>query len=176
MEIEQGGKRAIVNDNFVSYIIPAFNCESTITESLMSIIDGNLINGDEIIVTDDFSTDHTAAILDSFRRKYPFIKILNHRWNRGGAAARNTAVAHASNQLIFCLDSDNVLVEGSIAPLKKLLIEQNADVASFQELHYFKDCIANMTHKWVFKQGKITFADCLAGFVVPIVRRLLRPS
>lgn len=157
-----------MRDNPITFIVPAYNCESTITESLRSIIDGNLMYGDEIVITNDFSTDRTPAILDSFRQKNSFITVLNHKWNKGGAAARNTAVAQARNRLIFCLDSDNVLVEGSVEKLKRYLIEQSADVASFQELHYFNNCISEVTHRWVFKQGQITFADCLAGFVVPI--------
>jgi len=168
MEMEQNDKSTLVREKSVSFIMPAYNCEATISESIMSIINGNFVAGDEIIVTDDFSTDNTASILDSLKQKYPFIKILNHILNRGGAAARNTAVAHSRNPLIFCLDSDNILVEGCIEPLKKHLVEQSADAASFQELHYFNGSITNVTHKWVFKQGITTLADCLAGFVVPI--------
>lgn len=152
----------------ISFIIPTYNCELTITETINSIINGNINKGDEIVIVDDASTDGTKALLDSFVRKHDFLRVLEHSRNKGGAAARNYAVENSNNELIFCIDSDNVLVEGSIDMLKRYFIEQNADVASFQELHYFRTSVENVTHKWIFKHGKIEFADCLAGYVVPI--------
>lgn len=152
----------------VSFIIPAYNCESTIVESLMSIIDGNYTYGDEIIIVDDASADGTKSILEKYATKYDFVHVVNHVRNKGGAAARNTAVENSNNELIFCLDSDNVLASGSIEKLKKYLNEQSTDIASFQELHYFTNSITDVTHRWVFNEGNITFADCLSGSVVPI--------
>lgn len=152
----------------ISYIIPAYNCASTIEESLESIINGNCRNSDEIIIVDDASTDTTSALLQKLAGRYPNVSVLSHPLNKGGAAARNTAVERASNPLIFCLDSDNVLAPGSVEKLKKLLVESDADVASFQELRFFTSVTAEITHKWVFQPGVITLADCLAGSVVPI--------
>lgn len=152
----------------LSIIIPAFNCENTITETVESIIGKNLSEGDEIVIVDDASTDGTKLILDGYARKYGFVHIVSNGNNKGGAAARNTAVEHSKNELIFCLDSDNVLAGGSIERLKNCLVEQGADAASFQELHYFNNGISNVTHKWVFKVGQTNFSDALAGAVVPI--------
>ena len=152
----------------ISYIIPAYNCALTIEESLDSIIDGNYRNGDEIIIVDDASTDTTPALLEKFAVRYPNVSVLRHTLNKGGAAARNTAAERASNSLIFCLDSDNVLVPGSVEKLQRLLVENDADVASFQELRFFTSATVEITHKWVFQPGVIALADCLAGTVVPI--------
>lgn len=152
----------------ISFIVPAYNCALTIAESLDSIINGNIESGDEIVIVDDGSTDDTKDIVDRYACQFDFIKVVSHSRNKGGAAARNTAVESARNELIFCLDSDNVLVEGSIDKLKRHLIDRSADIASFQELRYFKDIITCVTHRWVFKHGQIAFEDCLAGFVVPI--------
>lgn len=151
-----------------SYIIPAYNCASTIEESLDSIINGNYRNSDEIIIVDDASTDTTPALLEKFAARYPNVSVLRHTLNKGGAAARNTAVERASNPLIFCLDSDNVLAPGSVEKLQRLLVENDADVASFQELRFFTSATAEITHMWMFQPGVITLADCLTGTVVPI--------
>jgi glycosyltransferase involved in cell wall biosynthesis len=151
----------------VSFIMPAYNCGETVEESVNSIVHGNFDQGDEIIIVDDCSTDMTAIVLQAIKEKYPFVTILAHARNKGGAAARNTAVEHANNPLIFCLDSDNILVMGSVSRLKEHLQAYDADVASFQGLQYFQSDIAEHTHKWLFNEGLVTLADCLAGTVFP---------
>ena len=119
----------------VSFIIPAYNCATTIVESVNSIINGNLEDGDEIVIVDDGSTDDTRSILFQLQSDYPAIKIIGHKFNKGGYAARNTAVEHAAHDLIFCLDSDNILVPGTIARLKAYLRETNLDVTAPQETY-----------------------------------------
>ena len=151
----------------ISFIMPAYNCEKTVGESVKSIMEGNLTAGDELIIVNDCSTDNTGNLLYDFKKKYPSIKIIQHNINKGGAAARNTAVENTQNQIIFCLDSDNILVSGSIQKLKIFMEKSGADVASFQELHYFKDNKGNITHKWIFNLGVTTLADYLSGPVVP---------
>jgi len=152
----------------ISFFIPAYNCEKTVQESLESILEGNFTNGDELVIVDDGSTDNTEGVLNDLKAKYPVIKLLKHSRNKGGAAARNTAVENTESEILFCLDSDNVLVPGSIQKLKAYLLSSGADVAAFQELHYFKDDTGQVTHKWTFRPGLITLADCLAGPVTPV--------
>ena len=151
----------------ISFFIPAFNCANTVAESINSIIETNLADGDEIVVVDDFSTDDTPRILKEFAEKYSFIKILTHPRNRGGATARNTAIENCKNEILFCLDSDNILMPNSIAPLKKYFLEKGADVAAFQNIYFFKDDI-NILHKKVtMVSGLVTLKDCLDGQPTP---------
>lgn len=152
----------------VSFIMPAYNCERTVEESLGSILNGNFEPGDEIVIVDDCSTDGTAAVLRSFAEVHPRVTVHTHLRNRGGAAARNSAVERAVNPLIFCLDSDNVLAPGSVAQLKRCLVDSGADVASFQELRYFVSAPTEVTHRWIFNPGVITLADALSGPITPI--------
>lgn len=151
----------------ISFIIPAFNCEATISETVESIINGNLSDGDEIVICNDGSTDGTANLIKKVMQKHHFVKAVTHRCNRGGGGARNTAVDNSANLLLFCLDSDNILAPGSIKRLKEFMITSGADVASFQELRYFNQSKEQITHKWVFREGRITLADTLAGKCVP---------
>jgi glycosyltransferase involved in cell wall biosynthesis len=152
----------------ISFVIPAFNCARTLEETVRSIIDGNLSKGDEIVIVNDGSTDGTGELAARVKKRHGCVTAIDHPTNRGGAAARNTAVEHATNDLIFCLDSDNVLVAQTISPLKDCLIRSGASAAAFQALHYFKDNRATVTHKWIFKTGIHTLADSLAGFVTPV--------
>ena len=137
----------------ISFFIPAYNCAKTVAESVESIIETNFIEGDELIIVNDCATDSTAEVLDGLKEKHPFIKIITHRRNKGGAAARNTAVENAKNELLFCLDSDNVLAENSIKQLKVYLLEQNADVASFENQHFFTKDKSDTHYTWKLPAG-----------------------
>ncbi len=95
------------------------------------------------------------------------VRALRHNHNRGTAAAsRNTGIDQATNDLLFCLDSDNVLAPGSVAGLREHLQTTDADAAAFGEIRYFRKTTRSVTHKWIY-QDTITLADALAGFVWP---------
>jgi len=142
----------------ISYVIPAYNCADTLKESVESIMDGNFQEGDEIIIVDDASTDNTSKIINELMQKYPFIIALKHNYNKGSAAAgRNTAIDQAKNELIFCLDADNILAPNSVHLLKEFLISKNAESCSFGELHFFKDDINQISQKWIFKNEYTLF-------------------
>ena len=101
-----------VNGN-ISFIIPAYNCERTISETIDSILK-NIESKDEVVIVNDCSTDNTSHVIKQYADENSQIKIVEHPVNKGGAAARNTAVENASNELIFCLDSDNVLLDDTV--------------------------------------------------------------
>jgi glycosyltransferase involved in cell wall biosynthesis len=131
-------------------------------------VHGNLESGDEIVICNDGSTDDTGTMLEGLQQKFPILKVVKHLRNKGGGAARNTAIENTNNPFLFCLDSDNLLAPGSIKKLKEFMISSGTDVAAFQELHYFMKNIDNITHKWIFNPGMTTLADCLSGSITPI--------
>ena len=153
--------------NNISFFIPAYNCASTVEESVDSIMQTNFADGDELIIVNDCSDDNTSATLKCLKEKYPAIIIINHKRNKGGAAARNTAVENARHELLFCLDADNVLAPSSISLLKKYLIENKADVASFQHQHYFLNDKYKPEYIWSLPEGEIGLQSYLNGENTP---------
>jgi glycosyltransferase involved in cell wall biosynthesis len=151
----------------ISFFIPAHNCAKTITESVDSIMETNFEDGDELIIVNDFSNDNTPEILKALKEKYPQIRLMAHTTNKGGAAARNRAVENSKHELLFCLDSDNVLEKDSVTILKKELINKKADIASFQEMRYFSSKnIHETNYIWRFLPH-INLADFLADHKNP---------
>jgi glycosyltransferase involved in cell wall biosynthesis len=149
--------------NNISFFIPAFNCEATLQESVESIMEGNFSEGDELIIVNDGSTDRTETIMNEVSEKYPnSIRMIKHPRNKGGGAARNTAVEHAKHDLLFCLDADNILVSGSILRLREFMLQEEADAASFHEVHYFIGSKNHVVNKWTYKLGVFTLADQLS--------------
>ncbi len=151
----------------ISFVMPAYNAEKTIKESLDSILIDNFEVGDEIIIINDCSSDNTREIIEEFAKNHDSVSVISNQENKGCPASRNVGIKEAKNELIFNLDSDNVLAPHSIKVLKESLIENNADVASFAEYHYFKDINKKITHKWICKSGIFTLADLFSGIFNP---------
>lgn len=158
------------NKNGISFIVPAFNCADMLPASIDSILKGNMSDEDEIIVINDCSTDDTGVVAETIAAENPNIYVIHHKINKGSAAAgRNTGIENARNDILFCLDADNILVPGSVDQLKRHMIQENADAAAFQEIHYFSHGTTpdTVTHKWIYKSGEITLADALSGYIWP---------
>ncbi|MEY4440679.1 MAG: hypothetical protein RLY49_305 [Candidatus Parcubacteria bacterium] len=102
----------------ITIIIPCFNCAETVVEAIDSLYRQD-IDDFEIIAVDDCSTDTTYQILLELSQKYPELYVYKNEKNLGGGATRNIAVSKAQNELIFCLDSDDMLGDGT---LKKMIL------------------------------------------------------
>ncbi len=151
----------------VSFVMPAYNCASTVREAVESIIKGNYEKGDELIIVNDGSTDNTADVLAGLKRRYPIIQIIENKHNLGCPATRNIGINAASRALIFNLDSDDALVRGSRRKLQDYMALEKADVAAFGESHFCKRALERVTHKWIYPPGVMSLADYLSGPIVP---------
>jgi glycosyltransferase involved in cell wall biosynthesis len=151
----------------VSFIVPAFNCASTILDAVNSIREGNLVEHDEIVAVNDGSSDTTLEVLRRLEVECPQVKIVDHGANRGGGAARNTAVRNSSNPLIFCLDSDNMLAPSSVRGLAQHLEHSGADAAAFRQIIIYRSSPSKALSRWLLPPGRTTLADQLASHVVP---------
>lgn len=87
----------------ISVLIPAYNCQATIRETLDSVL-AQTRPPDEILVMDDGSTDQTPEILESYK---PRIQVLRQE-NQGAAAACNELLERAQGDLLAWLGSDDV--------------------------------------------------------------------
>lgn len=103
---------------FVSFIVPAYNEEKTIEDTLKHIlsIDYDLT---EIIVVNDCSTDNTRQIVERLMKKYKKIKLINNPKNLGNAArSQNQGLKHAKGEIIAVVDADSFPAQDS---LKKMI-------------------------------------------------------
>ena len=90
----------------VSVIVPAWNAEDTLGETLASVASQTYPNI-EIVIVDDGSTDGTAAVAEQFCATEPGARLIRQP-NRGVAAARNAAIAVAGGEFIAPIDADDV--------------------------------------------------------------------
>jgi glycosyltransferase involved in cell wall biosynthesis len=90
----------------VSVVVPAYNAEAFLAESLESAA-AQTHRTLEIIIVDDGSTDRTAEVAEAFCAREGRARLLRQA-NKGVAAARNLGVAYAKGEWIAPLDHDDI--------------------------------------------------------------------
>jgi glycosyltransferase involved in cell wall biosynthesis len=114
----------------VSIIIPVFNAQATIGETLKSI-QAEIVRSPEIscevIAVDDGSTDGSAEVLKFWEGQIP-IKTFSMNHTGSPASPRNFGIQQATSKFVFFLDSDDVLISGGLQTAVEFAIENGSDV------------------------------------------------
>jgi glycosyltransferase involved in cell wall biosynthesis len=105
----------IVDRAPVSVVMCAFNAEATIDAALASIA-GQIVMPAEVVVVDDGSTDGTRRQIEAWKGHLPLVLVVNEQ-NEGPAAARNRAVAQASQPIIAIIDADDLVLPNHFSML-----------------------------------------------------------
>lgn len=96
-----------VDNANVSVIVPVYNTENYLEETLQSL-ENQTLDGLEIVCVNDGSTDSSLAILRNHAKKDTRIKIVDQK-NRGVSVARNNGIKCAKGKYIMFADSDDLL-------------------------------------------------------------------
>ena len=115
----------------VSILVPAYNAEKWITQTIDSALSQSWAPK-EIIVVDDGSTDRTLEIARTFEPRGVRIATQN---NRGAAAARNRALSLAGGEFIQWLDADDLLAPDKIALQMKAAEGDRTDLTLYTSPH-----------------------------------------
>ena len=111
----------------ISVVVPAYNSENFIAETLDCLLNQTL-KDIQIIVVNDGSTDGTGAIIDSYAAKHANILPI-YQENSGVSAARNNGIEHAEGKYIMFLDSDDLLSRDALEKIRDALERNQADIA-----------------------------------------------
>lgn len=103
----------------LSIVVPCFNASAYMRRAIDSLLAGGSLA--EIIIVDDGSTDSTAAIADSYQRRFPEMIQVIHKANGGHGSAINAGIEHARGKYFKVVDADDWLDPYGYSELLKLL-------------------------------------------------------
>lgn len=113
-----------------SVIVPAYNSEKYIEETLDCLL-SQTEKDIEVIVVNDGSSDSTADILSRYSKKDSRVVHVNQE-NAGVSAARNNGIERANGEYIIFIDSDDLLSADALEKLYSALKSTSADLAVFR--------------------------------------------
>jgi len=156
----------------ISIILPAYNESARITPTLTAWAQVLAGRDAELIVASDGSRDDTVAVVTSYAREHPWIRVMDLQPNRGKGAAVRDGILAAAGDFRFYADAD-----GGIAPgnLDRLLIPLRAgsdlaiaqrDLAEYARAERSPARVAAGAAVQVTRRALLlpTIADTQAGF------------
>lgn len=144
----------------VSIIVPVYNLENYIKETLESIFLQTYINW-ECIIIDDGSTDKSAKIIKDMIVNRPNVKFIQTD-NKGVSSARNTGLKHTKGDYIYFVDGDDPLPLDALEILVHAAESNNADIVIGKMMHSYKGELRNIStyeRYGVYEEGEKTLED-----------------
>lgn len=136
----------------VSVIIPAYNAEKTILETIQSI-QVQTLSDLEIIVINDGSTDETVALVEAIAD--PRIRIISYE-NGGLPTARNRGIRNATGEFLSFIDADDLWTPDKLE-LQVEALRQNSEAGVAYSWTAFIDEKSQFLYAWepLFYAGNI---------------------
>ncbi len=124
---EQGTERAGRNQYpLLSIIIPAYNAEKYIRETIESAINQTVVDKD-IIIVNDGSSDNTLSIIKEYEH-YSGIRIYDNVINRGANYTYNYGLLQSNAKYVTFLDSDDIYLPGYCQTIIDKIEQSKADL------------------------------------------------
>lgn len=124
-----------MEEGLVSIIMPAYNSEKHIKESIESVLSQTYKNW-ELIIVNDYSKDNTVEIIKKISEKNEKIRIFNNSENKGVVFSRNFALEQSKGEYIAFLDSDDLWLETKLEKQLKLMKKENCffSISSYKQI------------------------------------------
>lgn len=124
----------------VSILVPIYRVEDYIKRCLISLFE-QTYEDIEYVFVDDKGNDNSLNILDevleSYPHRKPFVKVIDHVFNRGLAAARNTALVNAEGEFIIHVDSDDYVEPNMVEECVARQLQFDSDIVLFGFRHVY---------------------------------------
>ncbi len=121
------GARPVRRGPLLSVVVPVFNAEDHLDESLHSLLEQRYRPLD-VVVVDDGSTDSSPEIARHHAARDARVRVITQA-NAGVNAARSAGIALATGELLTFVDADDTVTPDGIAAAVRSLQESGSDVA-----------------------------------------------
>ena len=135
----------------ISVVIPVYNVEKYIRESLDSIINQTYKNL-QIILIDDGSTDSSGSICDEYAASDDRITVI-HQKNAGAGAAKNTGLDLIQGEYFSIIDSDDYIELNMYEKMVCYMENYRVDVVQCLFRNVFVNC--KVDRKYIIKSNGI---------------------
>lgn len=147
----------------VSIIVPVYNAELFIEDTINSVLSQTYINW-ELIFVNDCSTDNSEKIINRYHHRDSRIKLINNRVNSKAAISRNNGIEKAKGRYICFLDADDKWHKEKLEKQINFMQENNC-AFSFTGYEFADEkCIPN--GKKVFVPSKISYEQALKNTTI----------
>ena len=124
----------------ISVIVPVYNCEDYIEESIKSILNQSF-KDIEVICVDDGSTDDSLNILKELSMQDTRLKVFTQE-NQGSSVARNNALEKSSGDYIYFFDADDYIVEDGLEKAYNNAVNNDSDIVIFYFDYYIENAFS----------------------------------
>lgn len=133
-----------MNNIKISVIIPIYNTEEYLEETLESILNQTMIDDIEVLMLDDGSDDYSQYIIEKYAREYDNFHAFYNE-NVGSGVERNIGIKHARGEYVHLMDSDDLLQPRSYEILY--------DFAKSDDYDFVLGCAMKMNRKTFYKEN-----------------------
>lgn len=162
----------------ISVCIAVYNGEKYLYKQIFSILN-QLSDNDEVIISDDSSTDKTLSIIEELDDAR--IKLVPNKGNRGPVGNFENALSQASGDYIFLADQDDIWLEGRVSEAIKCLKQPGIECVICNRI--IIDANGNTDNTAVIKEDftkwtfwKILLHNKYIGCCMAFTRKLLKQS
>ena len=152
-----------MNENLVSIVVPVYNVEKYIKETITAIEQQTYANW-ELLLINDCSSDRSVEIIKEYEKKDPKIKLINLEKNSGAAVARNKGIENANGKYIAFLDSDDLWEENKLDKQIEFMEKNKYDFT--YTAYDFADEEGNKINKKVNVPEKLTYKQALKNTTI----------
>lgn len=172
-----------MEDPKVSVLIPSYNQESVIEQTVMSALTQNYDNL-EVVVSDDASTDRTPQILRGIQRRYPNrLKIFLHQTNLGVTKNHTRGLLECQGEFIAFQDGDDLFLPGKIKKQVEFMLAHPDCTISSHDVDVFDSETGKTLYLWSQRFGRreggmrelVRYGNYLSSVSV-MVRRIHLPE
>lgn len=147
----------------VSIIMPCYNAERYVAQSIESVLAQTYQNW-ELLITDDGSTDKSVEIISKYSKNDDRINVMVSDEHQGIARTRNMSISRAKGRFVAFLDSDDIWYPEKLEKQVEYMLEH--DVAFTYSSYEVIDAQGNSKNKVVNDAGVMSYKKYLRNTII----------